>query len=109
MIAALRGDPGYLGGFQFGTPLASSRTVQPQMPNDGGWHYRRQHGHGDGPVVINNTGPLAVTMGNGNVVQQSTSNGSGPIAQQQIAAMPGGITVGAANLATTPAGGRSTP
>src|ERR1700758_3330156 len=22
MIAALRGDPGYLGGFQFGTPLA---------------------------------------------------------------------------------------
>jgi hypothetical protein len=98
MISALRGDPGFLSGFSFGTPLATSRQVQQTQggPNDGGYEYRRHHhGHGNGPVIINNQGPLAVTVGNGNVVQQSNANGSGPIAQQQVATMPGaGSSVG---------------
>jgi hypothetical protein len=103
MITKLRGDPGFLSGFSFGTPLAASRQVQqPQSfgPDDGGYEYRRHHhGHGQGPVIINNEGPLAVTVGNGNVVQQSNANGSGPIAQQQVATMPGtGPTVGGGNL-----------
>jgi hypothetical protein len=84
MITALRGDAGYLAGFSFGTPLAASR--QP-VPNDGGYYYRHHH-HGNGPVIINNDGPLAVTVGNGNVVQQQSASGSGPIAQQQVAATP---------------------
>jgi hypothetical protein len=99
MIAALRGDPGLLSGFQFGSPLAASRQPQQQLPDDGGWHHRQRRGHGDGPVIIDNGGALAVTVGNGNVVQQSTASGAGPIAQQQVATMPGGVTAGAANLA----------
>jgi hypothetical protein len=92
-ISALRGDPGFLAGFSFGTPLALSR--QPALPDDGGYGYRRHHhGHGNGPVIINNEGPLAVTVGNGNVVQQQSANGSGPIAQQQVATTPGAGTSG---------------
>jgi len=84
MISRLRGDPGYLAGFSFGTPLAPSR--QAQTPYDP-W-YRHSHGHGQGRVVINNEGPLAVTVGNGNVVQQQSATGAGPIAQQQVATTP---------------------
>jgi hypothetical protein len=102
MISALRGDPGFLSGFSFGTPLAASRQVQQtqNVPDDGGYGYRRHHhGQGNGPVIINNQGPLAVTVGNGNVVQQSNASGSGPIAQQQVATMPGGgPTIGGGNL-----------
>jgi len=117
MIASLLGDPGYLSGFQFGTPLAASRqqmqTVSnnggyrnrhPQaqtLPNDGGYRYRRQHGgRSNGPVVINNDGPLAITSGNGNVVQLSSSQGAaGPVAQQQVVNLPGSIAGSAVNLA----------
>jgi hypothetical protein len=42
------------------------------------------------PIVINNQGPLAVTVGNDNVVQQQTASGSGPIALQQVSNSPGG-------------------
>jgi len=104
MITALRGDPGFLSGFQFGTPQAASRQPAPTLalPDDGGYWYRRHHnGNGQGPVIINNQGPLAVTVGNGNVIQQSTANGSGPIAQQQVATVPGAASAGGAvNLAT---------
>jgi hypothetical protein len=93
MISSLRGDPGFLSGFSFGTPLAASR--QPQvLPDDGGYSYRRHHGHGQGPIIINNEGPLAVTVGNGNVVQQQSATGSGPTAQQQVATMPGARSAG---------------
>jgi hypothetical protein len=87
MITALRGDPGYLSGFSFGTPLAASR--QPVPVADGGY-YERHHHHGGKTVVINNAGPLAVTVGNGNVVQQQSATGGGPVAQQQVATLPGG-------------------
>jgi len=87
MITSLRGDPGFLAGFSFGTPLAPSRQVQTAY--DPGYWVRHSHGHGQGPVVINNEGPLAVTVGNGNVVQQQSAIGSGPIAQQQVATTPG--------------------
>ena len=104
MISRLRGDPGFLSGFSFGTPQAASRQVQQAqaLPDDGGYGYRRHHhGQGEGPVIINNQGPLAVTVGNGNVVQQSSANGSGPIAQQQVVTLPGqGAGGGAVNLVT---------
>ena len=99
MIAKLRGDPGYLAGFSFGTPLASSRQVLGGS-NDGG--YWARHPHGPRQIIINNQGPLALTTGNGNVVQQQTATGSGPIAQQQVATTPapGGHGGGALNLVT---------
>ena len=102
MITALRGDPGFLSGFSMGTPLAASRQGQGQgqgYPNDYGWH--RRH-HGEQPIVINNEGPLAITNGNGNVVQLQSANGSGPIALQQAATAPGGGNggAGALNLVT---------
>jgi hypothetical protein len=102
MISKLRGDPGFLSGFSFGTPLAASRQA-PALPDDGGYGYRRHHGHGNGPIIINNEGPLAVTVGNGNVVQQQSSTGSGPTAQQQVATMPGSGSAGggAVNLVTS--------
>jgi hypothetical protein len=99
MITALRGDPGYLAGFSMGTPLAASRQP-PTLPYDAGYWYRHTHGHGQGPIVINNQGPLAVTVGNGNVVQQQSATGTGPIAQQQVATTPtlGSRGTGALNL-----------
>ena len=110
MITALRGDPGFLSGFQFGTPLAASRQVaQSQaLPNDGGYSYRRRHGgRGNGPIIINNEGPLAVTVGNGNLVQQQSSQGSaGPVAQQQVVNLPGSAAGPAVNVAGSAHHGR---
>jgi hypothetical protein len=91
MISRLRGDPGFLSGFSFGTPLALSRQPQASLPDDGGYRYRHSHGgHGAGPIIINNDGPLAVTVGNGNVVQQQSASGSGPIALQQVSTTASG-------------------
>jgi hypothetical protein len=103
MITRLRGDPGFLAGFSMGTPLAASRQPQQTVPYDGGYWYRHTHGgHGQGPIIINNQGPLALTVGNGNVVQQQSATGSGPIAQQQVATTPatGSHGSGALNLVT---------
>lgn len=57
-------------------------------------------GRGRGPIIIDNTGPLAVTVGNNNLVQQQSSTGSGPTAQQQVATLPssGSRSGGAVNL-----------
>jgi hypothetical protein len=105
MITSLRGDPGFLSGFSFGAPLATSRqqvaapaTGDYGYGNDGGYGHR--HHHKQTPVVINNTGPLAVTVGNGNVVQQQYARGSGPIAQQQVSTTAGSAGGGAANVVT---------
>jgi hypothetical protein len=98
MISRLRGDAGFLAGFQFGTPLAPSR--QEQLSSDGGGSGHRGHRR-QRPIIINNEGPLAVTVGNGNVVQQQSAIGSGPIAQQQVATLPSaGSPGGALNLVT---------
>ena len=108
MISRLRGDAGFLAGFSFGQPLAPSRQVQ--VADDGGFGFdggfvdggfalpaaRHRH-HRSRPIIINNQGPLAVTNGNGNVVQQQTAIGPGPIAQQQMAGTGPG---GALNLVT---------
>lgn len=101
MITRLRGDPGFLAGFSMGTPLAPSRQAQ-VLADDGGFGRRHHHRHGQGPVIINNEGPLAITSGNGNVVQLQSANGSGPIAQQQVATTPSGGSHGggARNLVT---------
>jgi hypothetical protein len=104
MISRLRGDPGYLAGFAMGTPLAPSRQTL-TASNDGGYNdggYWARHPHGPRQIIINNHGPLALTTGNGNVVQQQTATGSGPIAQQQVATTPapGARGGGALNLVT---------
>jgi hypothetical protein len=110
MISRLRGDAGFLAGFSMGTPLAASRQV-PVATDDGsfqdfggggGGGGGHRHRHGSRPIVINNQGPLAVTVGNGNVVQQQSAIGSGPIAQQQVATTPaaGSHGGGALNLVT---------
>lgn len=105
MITKLRGDAGFLAGFSFGTPLAASRQQVQTLPDDAGFGFRRRHGHGDGPIIINNEGPLALTVGNGNVVQQQSSSGSGPIAQQQVATTPlAGSSGGGATNVVTPNG-----
>jgi hypothetical protein len=102
MIARLRGDPGYLGGFAFGQPLAPSRMlplaappfglVGPGLVGPGGLVLQQ-------PVVIDNFGgPIAVANGDGNVIQQATA-GSGTVGQQQIANLGGAPSAaGAANL-----------
>ncbi|MGE0372601.1 MAG: hypothetical protein AB7Q01_12000 [Gammaproteobacteria bacterium] len=89
LIGKLRGDAGYLGGFSFGTPLAPSR--QPVPADDGlgfGDGLAEYYGFGGGggrrPVVINK-GPVAITIGNDNVIQQQTADSLGPAAQQQVA------------------------
>jgi len=112
MIARLRGDPGYLGGFAFGQPLAPSRMLPLAAPPFGvagpGGLVLQQ------PVVIDNFGgPIAVANGDGNVIQQATA-GSGTVGQQQIANLGGappaaGTTnlVGDGNIVQrAPAGGR---
>jgi hypothetical protein len=99
-ITKMRGDSGFLSGFALGTPLAASRQPVQTMPDSA--EYRRRHDHAPRQVIINNQGPLAVTVGNGNVVQQQSATGSGPIAQQQVATTPAAGTSGggATNLVT---------
>jgi hypothetical protein len=94
MITRLRGDPGYLSGFSGGMPLAPSR--QPPPPDPGFFDFPAGQ-----PVVINQ-GPVAIAVGDGNVIQQQTASGPGPIAQQQVANLPGGKTIsgGAVNVVT---------
>jgi hypothetical protein len=110
MISRLRGDPGFLGGFAFGQPVAPSRQVPVADDSlgfvDGGFvdgGFIPGGGFASGgrrrerPIIINNEGPLAVTTGNGNVVQQQSAIGSGPIAQQQLTGTGSG---GARNVVT---------
>jgi hypothetical protein len=99
-INGMRGDPGFLSGFALGTPLAASR--QPVQAGADSAEYRRRHAQAPRQVIINNQGPLAITVGNGNVVQQQSATGSGPIAQQQVATTPsaGASGGGATNLVT---------
>jgi len=130
MIASVRGDSGFLGGFSFGNPLNASVQPPPKFQDDPGFvdggsgnvfidgstfvdassfngGNGGQGGHGRRrPVIINNTfdGPVAVTAGNGNVVQLSTAQGSGPIAQQQVATVGGATHGGGATNLVTSAG-----
>ncbi len=111
MVARVRGDAGYLGGFAFGRPLSAS--VQPVQrvqiapePDFGfadGQYYSDDPGYADGSgrggrrgprqIVLNQIdvttyqGP--VVIGNNNNVQQQTANGSGPIALQQVLSQAG--------------------
>lgn len=102
MITRLRGDAGFLVGFAMGTPVATSR--QPVQASGGEGGSGQGHGHGrQRTIVINNTGPMAVTVGNDNLVQQQMASGPGPVAQQQVAAVGGHASSaggGALNLVT---------
>jgi len=78
------------------------RQYQAEAASGGGARgYSHQHGgRNNAPVIINNDGSLAFTSGNNNVVQLSSVLGaSGPVAQQQVANMPGAIGGSAVNLA----------
>jgi len=81
------------GGFGFDGGFVDGGFIPDGGAASGGGR-RRHRGR---PIIINNQGPLAVTNGNGNVVQQQTAIGSGPIAQQQVAGTGPG---GALNLVT---------
>jgi hypothetical protein len=84
MIARIRGDAGYLAGFSGGQPLAASRIKPPSDPGGGYFVDEAQ------PLVINNyDGPLAIAVGDGNVIQQQVAHGDGPIGQQQVATTKG--------------------
>jgi len=89
MIANIRGDAGYLGGFLFGTPLSAS-VQRPANANSGPGIYVNgtYYPGGRRPVIINDPGgSVAVAVGNGNVIQQQQATGSGPIALQQVATL----------------------
>lgn len=100
MVAQVRGDGGFLGGFSMGTPLSAS------VQRGGGiGFFDPGNGH---LIVVNKTidnsfstfnAPVAITRGNGNSVQLQSANGSGPIALQQVANGPGVHTGGAVNTA----------
>lgn len=110
MIAHLRGDAGYLGGFAFGRPLSASVQPVPRVqlapePDfgfaDGG--YGGDPGYADGSSYDGRRGPRQIVLnridvttyqgpvviGNNNNVQQQTANGSGPIALQQVLSQAG--------------------
>ena len=68
-----------------GTP--DSAGLQQPLGQDPGRSGRR----GRPTVIVNNTfdGPVAITRGNGNVVQQQSASGAGPIALQQVSSSQG--------------------
>ncbi len=114
MVARVRGDAGYLGGFAFGRPLSASVQPVPRVqlapePDFGfldGQYYGGDPGYADGSggrrgprqIVLNQIdvttyqGP--VVIGDNNNVQQQTANGSGPIALQQVLSQVGASGTG---------------
>lgn len=128
MIARVRGDGGFLDGFSFGRPNAGSRrrplpapepvfapvfvdapTFVDQRTEVLNFYDIQEHTK----VVNRFEAPVAVTVGNGNVVQQQGANaaGNGPVAQQQVATVggrtvrgPGGVAGGGATNMITPDG-----
>jgi hypothetical protein len=105
LVARVRGDAGYLGGFAFGQPLSPSVQRPPKGFGDPGladgfYVDGTYYPGGQEPVIINSVhGSVAVAVGNGNVIQQQNATGSGPIAQQQVA------TIGAVSHIGAPGGG----
>ena len=90
MIARVRGDGGFLDGFSFGQPRAASRQRPPPPAEpalvplfiDQSTTLFDQRTR----VVNRFEAPVAVTVGNNNLVQQQGgASGSGPTAQQQVA------------------------
>ena len=101
MIAHLRGDAGFLGGFAFGRPLSASvqpiqrvpLAPEPDFGSADGQGYGGDPAYGDGSghgrrrprqIVLNQTFEGPVVIGDNNNVQQQIANGSGPIALQQV-------------------------
>lgn len=109
MIARVRGDGGFLDGFTRGQPNAGSRQRIRPAPEpvfapvfvdaptfvDQRTEVLNFYDIQERTKVVNRfEAPVAVTVGNGNVVQQQGASGAGggPIAQQQVATI-GGKTV----------------
>ena len=116
MIARVRGDGGFLDGFTRGRPNAASRQRPLPAPEpvfspvfvdastfvdattfvDQRTKVVNRFNIRERTEVVNRfEAPVAVTVGNGNVVQQQGARGpgAGPVAQQQVATI-GGRTVG---------------
>lgn len=103
MIGRLRGDGGFLDGFSFGQPRAASRQpppppAEPFVPVIIDQRTR----------IVNNLfeGPVAITNGDNNIVQQQgPARGAGPSAQQQVVTVGGAATRGGgATNVVTPGG-----
>ena len=90
MIAHLRGDAGFLGGFAFGRPLSASVQPIQRVPLAPEPDFGTADGQGHGgrrrprQIVLNQTFEGPVVIGDNNNVQQQIANGSGPIALQQV-------------------------
>ncbi len=90
MIAHLRGDAGFLGGFAFGRPLSASVQPIQRVPLAPEPDFGTADGQGYGgrrrprQIVLNQTFEGPVVIGDNNNVQQQTANGTGPIALQQV-------------------------
>lgn len=107
MVARVRGDAGFLGGFAFGRPLSASvqpiqrvpLAPEPDFGPADGQGYGGDPGYADGSghggrrrprqIVLNQTFEGPVVIGDNNNVQQQTANGSGPIALQQVLSQSG--------------------
>jgi hypothetical protein len=101
MIARLRGDGGFLDGFSFGQPLAASRQRPIPVPGDPPPFVEQIFAptfnrtvnrtfNRNRTIVRNNfEAPVAVTVGNNNLVQQQGASSGGTNAQQQVANIGG--------------------
>ena len=120
-IARVRGDGGLLDGFGFGQPRAASRQPPPPPVEpvfapifiDQRSRVVNRYEVDQRTRVVNRfEAPVAVTVGNGNVVQQQGARGGGgPTAQQQVATIAGrsgrdagGIAAAGATNLVTPEG-----
>jgi hypothetical protein len=107
MVAKVRGDGGFLEGFSFGQPRAASRQPPPPPVEpifapiflDQRTEVLNLFDIQDNSTIVNRfEAPVAVTVGDGNVVQQQgAGGGNGPVAQQQVATV-GGRTVRGPNV-----------
>ena len=96
LVARTRGDGGFLDGFALGQPRAASRQLPPPEPVLAPVFIDQRT-----RIVNRFEAPVAMTIGDNNVVQQQGgASGGGPTAQQQVANVGrrGGRGGGAPNL-----------
>ncbi|SMF19919.1 hypothetical protein SAMN02982917_0867 [Azospirillum oryzae] len=96
-ITRIRGDAGYLAGFNKGQPLAASR--QPPVQPDPGFTFI------DAPFIVNNfNSALNFAFGDGNISQQQLGDGSAGPVETAAPAPPAPEPAPAPDPAAQPAG-----